>query len=206
VLVAEVGRRCLTVGSGSGCGWSRGKQSSRARETASGEGVTRTSARLSGRTFGKGRKPSSSMEGVSVRGKATTFTGGAGSELGRRTTRTKVRRRPGDDGDIRSPVVTVVCGPNKLARDDRSTDGSEIRARERPGSPRGSPGSPHEARVLVFDMWVAEVGRTHLWRFACATRSSRISECECGAHSCGGTWAALDGAPGGRAVNGCAKP
>lgn len=47
-LVAEVGRRCLAARSGPGCGWGRGGRSSRARETASGEGTARSGATPSG--------------------------------------------------------------------------------------------------------------------------------------------------------------
>ena len=90
-LVAEVGRRCLAARSGSGCGWSRGRRSSRARETASGEGTSRSSAALSGDVSREGAQALladgrrlGSWQSVGLHG----F--GAGSELGRRSRRAKV--------------------------------------------------------------------------------------------------------------------
>jgi hypothetical protein len=170
VLVAEVGRRCLTVGSGSGCGWSRGGRSSRARETAIGEPVSRKGKRLSGRKSWKERKLSCSMEGVSVRGNAPTFTGRRGKRAWSAVTAGASHSGTADDGDIRSLTTVHWRGPNKSSRRTARRAEARIGRVIGPTHPRvrwetsGSPGSPHEARVLVFDMWVAEVGRTHLWR------------------------------------------
>jgi hypothetical protein len=93
-LVAEVGRRCLVARSGSGCGWGRGRRSSRARETASGEGTSRSSAALLSDVFREraqalladGRRLGS-WQSIGLHG----F--GAGSELGRRSWRAKVFRK-----------------------------------------------------------------------------------------------------------------
>jgi hypothetical protein len=204
-LVAEVGRRCLAVTSGPGCGWGRGGRSSRARETASGEGASRARAQSSDGARGKGRKPSSPMEGVSARSKVSAFTGRRRKRARSVAKASESSPETADDGDARSPVAALLREPNKLAgRVAHPTEAGlgRVNGPAHLGASRGHP-TKNGCSSLTCGLQKS-AGRIFgvpctRWAFTGPTANAgSSSRCE--------AWAALDGAPGGRAANGCAKP
>lgn len=115
--------------------------------------------------FVKGRKPSSPMEGVSVRGKASAFTGSAPeASLVGRAWRAKVHRQLSmtETSEVRWQRCDVGRTSSRCRSGHRAEAGlGRVNGPAHLGASRGH---PTDERVLVFDMWVAEVGRTHLWR------------------------------------------
>lgn len=136
------------------------------------------------------------------------FTEAGGSGLGRPGRHSVARRRavPGGDGAPEAQPSSCTHRKHNVRRPEQASWPKRAERRET-RSPPANGGSPlqasrlsHVARVLVFEMWVAEIGPKHLWVLAVRSQDRAtvsLARLE--------SWRPLTRRRGANLANGCTK-